>query len=960
MEKIRRSETVYIPRVAGLPAEASAEKKIFEEECTLALIVIPIAYRGNIVGFVGFDSVRTEKEWAEDIIKLLRIVGEIFINAIEHKKSEEALRESEKRYRGIFDNAIVGVFSSTIGGVFLSVNPAFARMFGYSSPDEVKREITDISTQIYADKDSRAKFIETIQRSQGKVATFEARYRRKDGSIFIGRLNAWIVYRQNKEVGRFEGFIEDATEMKKVEEALLRSEKRYRILFETMSQGVVYQDAEGKIISANPAAEQIMGLTLAEMQGRTSQDRIWHSLHEDGTPFPGEEHPAMIALHTGKELRNVIMGVFNPKKHQYRWISINAVPQFREGESNPYQVYTIFQDVTEAKKMIEALRESEEKYRSIFDNAVVGVFRTTIDGKLLSANPAFVRMMRFSSPEEMVRESTDIAHQFYVNPGDRDRLIQLMVESKGKIAAFETRYRRKDGTVFTGWLHSWVVYDKSGNISHLEGFIEDITARKEAEKALLESENKYRTIFENTGTATIIVEEDTTISLVNSEFERLTGYSRNEIEGKKKWPEFIEETDVNTAKRYHWMRRSTPGSVPVKYETRVVDRAGNIKSAMITADLIPGTKRSVISLLDITSRKVAEEQLARAREVAEQRARESEEGRRILEALMEQIPEGITIAEAPSTRIRMVNKYGQEMIGRPADTLEGITSEQQPAAWHYYHTDGITPAKPDELPLTRATRYGEVINNEEWVLQKSNGEMMMALINAGPIRDRDGRIMGGIVAWRDITERMQQQEKLKQSYEKLQRSIDGIINAIVKIVETRDPYTAGHEKRVAQLDCAIATEMGLSEERINSIRIAAVIHDIGKIYVPAEILSKPGNLSEMEFAIVKIHPQASYDILKVIEFPGPIAQIALQHQERYNGSGYPFGLKDGDILLEARILAVADVVEAMTFYRPYRSAVGIDKALEEIEKNRGILYDPDVVDACLRLFKENKFKFEKE
>ncbi len=192
----------------------------------------------------------------------------------------------------------------------------------------------------------------------------------------------------------------------------------------------------------------------------------------------------------------------------------------------------------------------------------------------------------------------------------------------------------------------------------------------------------------------------------------------------------------------------------------------------------------------------------------------------------------------------------------------------------------------------------------------------------------------------------------------LKQALDGIIHAIASTVEIRDPYTAGHQLGVARLAFAIAKEMGLSEDKAEGVRVAGTIHDLGKMSVPAEILSRPGQLSEMEFGIIKGHPQTGYDILKDMEFPWPLAQIVLQHHERIDGSGYPQGLPGENTLLEAKILAVADVVEAMVSHRPYRPALGQDKALEEIQQNRGKLYDPKVVDACLELFMNKGFKFE--
>jgi putative nucleotidyltransferase with HDIG domain len=196
----------------------------------------------------------------------------------------------------------------------------------------------------------------------------------------------------------------------------------------------------------------------------------------------------------------------------------------------------------------------------------------------------------------------------------------------------------------------------------------------------------------------------------------------------------------------------------------------------------------------------------------------------------------------------------------------------------------------------------------------------------------------------------QRAEELKASVEKIRLILEGTVLAISKIVESRDPYTAGHEQEVARIACIIAQKMNLPEDQIEGIRIAGLLHDIGKVAVPAEILTKPGKLSNLEMEMVKTHSQNAYDILKNIEIPYPIAQIILQHHERMDGSGYPQGLNGEDILLEARIIGVADVIEAMSAHRPYRPAMGIEAAIEEITQKRGTLYDPYIVDICLSIY----------
>lgn len=206
---------------------------------------------------------------------------------------------------------------------------------------------------------------------------------------------------------------------------------------------------------------------------------------------------------------------------------------------------------------------------------------------------------------------------------------------------------------------------------------------------------------------------------------------------------------------------------------------------------------------------------------------------------------------------------------------------------------------------------------------------------------------------KEITYRRHAEQKLKQSLVNFKKALDGTIAALASLAEKRDPYVAGHQLRVARLACAMATVMGLPEEQIKAIGIAASMHDIGKICVPAELLSKPGRINEYEYGIIRAHPEIGYDVLKVIEFPWPLAEIVLQHHERIDGTGYPRGLKNEEILLESRIIGVADVVEAMSSHRPYRPALAIGEAVAEIRKHKGTRYDSQVVDACLTVLKKH-------
>jgi PAS domain S-box-containing protein len=451
--------------------------------------------------------------------------------------------------------------------------------------------------------------------------------------------------------------IEDITEHKRLEDILAESEGRYRHVFETASDGIVlFEKREGKITHANQAVEKMLGYSLAESVGKKLQDIGIVDI---------DDFQTLMQILNEIGITNYTDVLIKTKSGQNIDTDIYLADRARLVQCN-------IRDVAPRKKAEEALKQSEERYRSIFENAQEGIFQSTPEGIIIMANQALVKIFGYESPEEMMVSVTDIARQIYVDPEDR-RKLKEMIEEHGFIKGYETQNYRKDGSIIWISLNMQAVRDEKGQIMYYEGINEDITNRKE--------------------------------------------------------------------------------------------RVNQIRKAL-----------------------------------------------------------------------------------------------------------GAT------------------------------------------------------------------------------------VQAIAVTVETRDPYTAGHQRRVADLARTIATEMKLSVDQIDGIRMAATIHDLGKISVPADILSKPIKLTNIEFSLIKTHSQSGYDILKDIDFPWPVAMIILEHHERMDGSGYPRNLKGDDILMEARILAVSDVVESMASHRPYRPSLGIEAALEEIVKNRGTLYDHAVADACLRLFREKGYQ----
>ncbi|MEJ2739106.1 MAG: PAS domain S-box protein [Dehalococcoidia bacterium] len=298
-------------------------------------------------------------------------------------------------------------------------------------------------------------------------------------------------------------------------------------------------------------------------------------------------------------------------------------------------------------------------------------------------------------------------------------------------------------------------------------------------------------------------------------------------------------------------------------------------------------------------------------------------------------------------RFIYVNSIFQDMTGYSEAELINSSS------MNLVHPDDRELVREKAIENLKAKGYPKPY---EYRCIRKSGEVIWVLERVTSTEYRGAQATVG--SFMDITERKLAEDELKNGLKQLRKAMEGSVQAMALMVESRDPYTAGHQKRVSQLACAIAQEMGLPEDKIDGIRMAASTHDIGKIRIPADILSKPGKLEEIESMIVKAHPQVGYEVLSEIDFPYPVAEAVLQHHERMDGSGYPAGLKGDQIIIEARILGVADVVEAMASHRPYRPAIGIKEALQEISLNRGILYDTDVVDACTRLFRDNGFKLQ--
>ncbi len=466
--------------------------------------------------------------------------------------------------------------------------------------------------------------------------------------------------------------------------------------------------------------------------------------------------------------------------------------------------------------------------------------------------------------------------------------------------------------------------------------VSPITKHNRMEKALRQSEERYRTIIDEIDDGYYEVDLAGNFTFVNDSMSRILGYSRKELIGMN-YQHFTHEKEVkSTYEIFNKVYRT--GQTLKWFPFTNIKKDGTLIFVEDSISTLQNKEGKIIGFRgisrDITERKRAEEELRTTKETAQKYL---------------DIAGAIMVALDVQGKVTMINQKGCAILGFSKEEILGQN-------WF----DTIIPrTSRKEIKMVfdklMAAEIKPVEYFENSIQTKSGQEKIISWHNT-LVTNSLGQIIGTLSSGEDITERKRAEDDLKQSFERLRKALGATVNAISSMVETRDPYTAGHQRRVADLARAIATEMGLPNDQIEGIRMAAIIHDIGKISIPAEILSIPRKLTGIEFSLIKTHAQSGHDILRDIDFIWPVAQIVLQHHERMDGSGYPNELTGSEILLEAKILAVADVVEAIASHRPYRPAHGIDVALEEISRNKGVLYDPEVVNASLRLFKEKGFK----
>jgi PAS domain S-box-containing protein len=707
----------------------------------------------------------------------------------------------------------------------------------------------------------------------------------------------------------------------KAEETLREKEELYRIIFENTGTATVIFEEDATITLANAKFAELAGYTIDEIENKKKwtefvieEDleimKTRHRLHRID-PSAAPESCEFCFIDRYGETRNI-------------FLNIDII-------SDTKQRIASLLDITENKRAEEALRLNEEKYRSILEEMQEGYFEVDFAGNFTFFNDSLWRYFGYSKEELM-----GMNNRQYTDKENSKKLFQTFnkVYNTGEpTEGFDWQIIKKDGTKRYVEASVSLQKDSSGKPIGFRGIARDVTERKGAEEELKKVQLFNTAILDSIPGILYLYDDTGHLVQWNKQNEEVTGYSSEELKGMYvlDWFGSVEPDTSNIINSVANVMKNGYAMT----EARIITKSGQAVPMILTGvKLAIAGKNYLLGIgIDITKRKKAEEAL-----------KDSElKYRNIFENAIEGIYQSTREGRFVTANAALARMAGYESPEELIESIKDIGTQL------YVHPED----RKRILAIIEAKGFAEGFEVEFY---KKNGSTFWVVINARTVKDEQGKILYTEGLIEDITIRKHAEEQLHQTLESLKKAVGTTIGVLVSAVESRDPYTAGHQKRVADLARTIATEMGLPHDTIEGIRLTGSIHDIGKLSIPAEILSKPAKLTNIEFSLVKEHSRIGYEMLKSVESPWPLAQIVYQHHERMDGSGYPRNLKGDEIIMEARIMAVADVVETMASHRPYRPALGIEAALEEIEKNKGILYDDIIANVCLKLFREKGYQ----
>ncbi|RJX27182.1 MAG: PAS domain S-box protein [Acholeplasma sp.] len=691
----------------------------------------------------------------------------------------------------------------------------------------------------------------------------------------------------------------------------------FAVFAEMIHESIYFINMDGHILYANSAARNLYGYSIDEFLTMSVFD-LRREINRESIK---------------QQMKVASMeGILIETKHYKKDNSVIDVLVSSKGTTFGHEkvLISIVRDITERKRTQSLLKESESKFKAAFMTAPDAFFWATLpEGKILEVNDNFESVFGYTREEALGKTSSELG--LYANIDDRKKMVEEL-QNNGFVKELELQGRKKNGVLFSVSLSIRKI-----EIDHhvfTMGVVKDISDRINAETELRNREIKYHTLFETEEDCILLFTEGHWVDC-NKKALELFGCTRDQIIGEHPItfsPPKQPDGRLSDEEAIKLINLAYAGE-PQLFKWEHCRADGTPFAAEVSLKRLDLSGKPYIQAIirDLSDLKNTQDALAYSQE--------------LFAKIVESTSDMIWSVDSKNFGLLTFNKALSEYFlqsniqlklnMRPEDMHPGLDFKEQ---WHTFYQQAL-------LNGPYSTEYS-----------RYDGKAQM-ILTFGLLKNRNGDIYGISVFGKDITQRVLLQEELKKSRDEIKLKLEQTVNLIAKMGEIRDPYTAGHQSRVTQLACAIAEELKLSKEKIELIKYGSTIHDIGKFFIPTDILNKPGKLNDMEFELIKTHPLEGYSIISGIGFAPEILDMVLHHHERLDGTGYPEGISGDKITIESRILAVADVIEAMNSHRPYRPALGIDEALAEVHRFKDIKYDAEVVEASFRLFKEKNFTF---
>ena len=909
---------------------------------TITFIILTFLLYLDILDSYEIAAFKTT--WPFMMVLSFTYVGGLAKIILFYKKSLETqidqIKESEQRFR-ILHNASFGGITVHDKGLIIECNQGLSDITGYSID-----ELVGMDGLLLIAPDYRDFVMNKI--TSGYEDPYEAYGIRKNKEIYPLQLEARNIPYNKKQVRVVE--FRDISELKQQEEERIESEKKYQLLFATMNQGVVFHDNEGYITSCNPRAEEILGLSLDEMQGKTNMDPRWKMIDEDGKSISGENHPTSIAMRTKEKVGPVVRAVYRPDIEEYIWLRINATPLFVEGEEKPYQVYATFEDITKERKADLELSERNEMIESLFNNMITGavIYEVINDGEngedyiIRDFNDVALSWENKKRSEVVGKAITELHPEI-----EKSGIIQVFrkVWKTGKAEIFPAKQFIRDG--YNRWHENSIFKLSTGEIVAMYN---DITEKMKLELDIIKEKETLAFTLNSIGDAVIATDAFGIITGINPIACELTGWNEEDAINKpfnevfnitfedknKKIINPVEEALLTN--KIVELANHTILISKDKTEYFIEDTASPIKNAN-------GENIGVVLVFrDVTEKKKTEREV---KYLSEHDYLTGLYNRRYFQNSFNQLlqnnqlPLGIMMIDVNGLKIindAYGHNIGDKALKIVADVLKQTFSEEEI----------ITRLGGDEFAV--------LISNSKHLnkIQNYKDEINEKLSNR-PIKNI---IISLAIGFANSTDSNNQLDEIFKSAEnkmyrhKISEGVNVRSKAIKAILNTLTEKFAlekKHSELVSKYAYQIGKAMNLKDEDLKELKMAGLYHDIGKISIPDEILDKPGKLTKDEFEVIKTHTETGYQILRAADEYSDLAVHALHHHERWDGKGYPKGLKKTDIPLFSRIICIADAYEAMISKRPYKKAISRKDAIKELKRCAGTQFDPEIVKVFINL-----------